>query len=85
MGLTGSFRRTFIYSVWDFSTQLCVQWVAHCMVNPVPSGSVGSAAHLVRGCAGTMVLPDNKGLAVCAAWLPDSFLAVAVLSGPMPS
>lgn len=73
------------YSVWDFSAQMCVKWVPCCMVNPVPSCHVGSAAHLACGCAGTVVLPGHTELAVYAAWLPDSFLAVAVLSGAVPS
>lgn len=33
----------------------------------------------------TLVLPGSTELAVYAAWLPDSFLAVAVLSGAVPS
>lgn len=74
----------------DFHTlsgisELCMQWLPCCMVSPVPSGSVGSAAHLARGCPGTVVPPGNAGLAVCAAWLPDSSLAVTVLSGAVPT
>lgn len=55
------------------------------MVNPVPWGSVGSVAHLARSCPGTVVPPGNAGLAVCATWLLDSFLAVTVLSGAVPT
>lgn len=63
------------YSVWDFSTQLCVKWVPCCMVNPVPSCHVGSAAHLACGWADTGTSWQHRAGCVCrmAPWqLPGS-------------
>lgn len=65
------------------TTEYAVGTVLHSQPS-VSLGSVGSAAHWACSCAVTMVLLGIAGLAVCAAQLPDSFLAAAVLSGAVP-
>lgn len=79
-----SFTRTFILNLGFFDSAVCAVGTT---LHGQPS-AIGqcwlcstSAPWLCRNC-GTS---GNTGLAVCAAWLPDSFPAVAVLSGAVPS